>query len=166
MSTTCTKPHVLPTSFRHTLILIGGVTLALLVNLLWVQRTFAQEISPSSPNAVQSIFPLAGLSLELLDPEPQPDGSIHANHAKLVAPTPFHGASRLITDVTVRKGVITIGGDLFPLPRFDFAGFALGLQGKLSAGPNGEQLISASGIFAVPHFHGLLAAPGSKLLSP
>jgi hypothetical protein len=131
--------------------------------LNWPERVRAESVVPASPEAIQSVFPLAGLTVELENPEQRADGSIYARHARLVAPQAFGGGFRIVNDVTVRNGVVSIGSTRFDLPRFDFAGFAIGLEGQLTEGPNGEQLISASGIFAVPHFKALPPCTGISI---
>lgn len=150
-----TKSPIITKPIGHMAILFTGATLALLLTLCWVEKSYAQGTPSVSPAAINNTYPIAGLSLQLEEPEQQPDGSVHAKRAKLIAPPAFGGASTMVNDVTVRNGVITIGGNIFDLPRISVAGFELGLEGKLQEGPNGEQLIGGSGIFAVP---GLLKA--------
>lgn len=130
------------------------ISLVILVSLFPTDpsQVFAATISsiqqPLSPKA----FSVAGLGVELINGEQQPDGSLHANRAKLSAPSALGAASIEVNDVTVRNGVVTIaGGGSFRLPRISVGGFEMQLSGSLQPGANNTQLIRASGDFKVPY---------------
>jgi hypothetical protein len=94
---------------------------------------------------------VAGLTVQLDNPQQRPDGSLHARRAQLGVPSALGGASVTVNDVTVKDGVVTIGGGRFDLPRIKVAGFVLGLSGSLEQDEQGAQIIKASGSFTAPN---------------
>lgn len=150
-----TKSGFLPQSLRRVSIFLGGVVLAVLCNLFWPHSAFAQSAATASytpshnPDTIQSVFPVAGLTLQLEKFQQQPDGSLHADTAKLTLPDQLGGASATLNDVTVKDGVVSVGAGKFDLPTINVAGLTMQLTGEFSKGDNNAQIITAGGIFKV-----------------